>query len=399
MPRDMSYNSRHIFRLFASESSLPYMSAAPLPDGEFFQSQPPRALTAQETGIEPHTLYRLVQIQALIASPEKDSNHIMHMIAECARDVAHATWIGIGILEEGLLICRAGVGTAATSIHNLTAVLTSSDNCHPGSEILRVENAEADSQIEANICRQLEASALLILPIYQGHTLAGVFAVVFAEAHTFANQEVGAYQLMTSLVAESISAQVEKEVEYKQSATQSTVPHAILRMTSEMRKARPQFRRESQRPTETVGALEVPAASVRNMSSWSLLRAGTLITQVFKRPSLGKFHWKLKAVPVVIMLIVVGGWIAYRHRPLPVSAPVIQKMVPAKLQLPPTPKSDKPTKTRREGKRSARKSAFKRKRIGQNEVDYMTDDVTIRQFGPIDTPKERRGRKKQDVRR
>jgi hypothetical protein len=130
-------------------------------------------------------------------------------------------------------------------------------------------HSESDSRVEADICRQLEASALLMLPIYQGHTLAGVFAVLFAEPHTFPNREVGAYQLMTSLVAESISPQVEKRIEYKQPATQSTVSHAILRMTSEMRKgSRPQFRREPQRLTETAGASEVPAVSARHWSSW-----------------------------------------------------------------------------------------------------------------------------------
>ena len=185
------------------------MSVTPLFDGESFQSRLAVAFTAQETGIEAHSLYRLIQIQRLIASHEKDSNDIMHMIAECARDVAHATGIGIALLEGGQLICRAGVGTAAASIHNLTAVLTPCDNRHPRTEILRVENAETDSRIEADICRQLGASALLMLPIYQGHTLAGVLAVLFAEPHIFPDREVRTYQLMASLVGESLSPQVE----------------------------------------------------------------------------------------------------------------------------------------------------------------------------------------------
>jgi hypothetical protein len=371
------------------------MSVAPLFDGESFQSRLAVAFTAQETGIEAHSLYRLIQIQRLIASHEKDSNDIMHMIAECARDVAHATGIGIALLEGGQLICRAGVVTAAASIHNLTAVLTPCDNRHPRTEILRIENAETDSRIEADICRQLGASALLMLPIYQGHTLAGVLAVLFAEPHTFPDREVRTYQLMASLVGESLSPQVEEKVEYKQTATQSTVPQAILRMTSEMRKGpRPQFHREPERRTETLGPCEAPAASVRDWSSWSLLRARTLMRQVFKRPSLNKLYWKLEVVPIVIVLIAVCGWIAYGHRPSPVSDPAIPRAIPAKLQLPPSPTIEKPPKIQREGKHNARKSAFKRKRIGQNEIDYVTDDVTIRQFGPISAPKEPRGRSK-----
>jgi hypothetical protein len=96
-------------------------------------------------------------------------------------------------------------------------------------------------------------------------------------------------------------------------------------------------------------------------------------------------------VPIVIILIAVGGWVGYRHRPLPVSHPAIPKVIPANLQLPLPPRIDKPPKTRKAGKHNAQKPAFKRKRIGQNEIDYVMDDVTIRQFGPISPAKEPRG--------
>jgi hypothetical protein len=372
------------------------MSVAPLLDGESLQTRLALAFTAQETGISAHTLYGLVQIQALIANPEKDADQIMHIIAESARDVAHATWIGIAFLERGQLICRAGVGIAARSIHNLAAILPASDHRrHSRGEILRIENAETDSRIEADICRQLEAIGLLMLPIHQGHTFAGVFAVLFAEPHTFTNEEVRTYQLMASLVTEFVSPQVEEKVEYKQPATESTVSHAILRMTSEMGKeARPQFGRVPEPKAETIGASEAPAASVRNSSGWSLLREGLLIKQVFKRSSLNQFYWKLAVVPIVIILITVFGWTAYLHRSSPVSPSAKPNALPAKLQLPEDPRSAKPSKIPRKGKHSGQKPAFKRKRIGQNEVDFVMDDVTIRQFGSISTPKEPRGQNK-----
>jgi GAF domain-containing protein len=110
---------------------------------------------------------------------------------------------------------RAVVGAGAARIHNLAAALPLPDHPRSRKEILLVENAETDSRINADICHQLGASALLIIPITQGHTLAGVLAVLFSEPHRFENREVCTYQLMASLAAESMSPQVEKQLSAK----------------------------------------------------------------------------------------------------------------------------------------------------------------------------------------
>ena len=72
-------------------------------------------------------------------------------------------------------------------------------------EILRVENAQADERIEAAICRQFGAQALLILPIYRGRIVAGVLEVLSDETHVFQNPEVRSYRLMVALVEEAMS--------------------------------------------------------------------------------------------------------------------------------------------------------------------------------------------------
>jgi hypothetical protein len=378
------------------------MGGAPLFDRESLQSRVALAFTLQESGIEAHSLHSLIQIYRSIANHQNDPNDIMHMITERARDVAHAAGIGIALLEGERLVYRAGVGTAAASMDkNLTAVLSASDDGHPRTEILRVENAETDSRIEADICRQFGASALLMLPIYQGHTWAGVLAVLFTEPHVFRDREVRTYQIMARLVGESTSHQVEEKVEYKRSlpAAQLTVPQAILRMTSEMQKvSRSRFVKAPERRTGVVEARKALAATVRDGSScWNLLKAGTLMRQAFKRASLNKLYWKLKSVSILIALLAVCGWVAYRHRPLPANNSAIPRVSPAELQVPPSLTTDKQPKVKvqRGARHNPLKSAFKRQRIGENEVDYVAGDVTIRQFGPTSAPKERLSGNKQ----
>ena len=367
---------------------------------ESFQSRLALAFTLQESGIEPHSLHALIQIQGLIANHRNDPNVIMQMMVERARDVAQAAGIGIALLEGERLRYRAGVGTAAASMDkNLTSVLSTFADGHPRTELLRVENAATDSRIEADVCRQLGASALLMLPIYRGRPIsAGVLAVLFDEPHAFRDREVRTYQLMARLAGESTSHQVEEKAEYKRSlpATQSTVPQAILRMTAEMQKVlRSRFVKAPEQKTGAVEAREAPA-TVRDWSSCrNLLRAGTLMRQAFQRASLNKLHWKLEPVPILIALLAVCGWIAYRHRPLPVNNPAIPRVSPAELQVPKSLPTEKQPNVLRGTRPNSPKLAFTRKRVGEDEIDYVAGDVTIRKFRPTSIPKERRGPDKQ----
>ena len=75
----------------------------------------------------------------------------------------------------------------------VTASLTVSADTTQRARILRVENAQTDTRIEAAICRQFGAHSLLILAIYQARALAGVLEVLFSEAHTFQDREVRTY--------------------------------------------------------------------------------------------------------------------------------------------------------------------------------------------------------------
>jgi len=385
-----------IFSSLRLRKALRRMRVASQCDGDPFQLRLALGFILQETGIEAHSLYGLIRIQHLIANHENDSNDIMQMIAERAGEVAHAAGIGIALLEGERLVYRAGVGMAAAKMDkNVTAVLSASADGHPRTEILRVENAETDSRIEADICRQFEASALLMLPIYQGRISAGVLTVLFTEPHIFRDREVRTYQLMARLVGESTSHQVEEKVEYKRTATQSTVSQAIFRMTAEMQRVSPsQTVTEPERRTGIVGAS--PAAAVLDWSScWNLLRAGPPMRQVFRRASLNKLYWKLGSVPILIALLAVCGWIGYRHRPLPVSDSAIPRVSPGELPMPPSLTPEHQPKLQQGARSNPSKSAFKRKRIGENEVDYVTDDVTIRQFGPTLAVKARRARNEQ----
>ncbi len=155
-------------------------------DRESFENFLASALAVQESGLDSESLSALVELQHSITTGETDLDRAMHMVADRSRNVANATGIAVALLKADQLVYRAGSGSAAAYVgRRLTAVLSISAHDDTRDEILRVENARADTRIEASVCRLFGANALLIVPIYQERAVAGVLEVFFREAHTF----------------------------------------------------------------------------------------------------------------------------------------------------------------------------------------------------------------------
>jgi hypothetical protein len=173
------------------------------PNLEYFQKPSVSALVVHEGGMDTPSFSDLLDLQRSIATGEFDFDRAVHLTARCARNVANATGIAIALLEGNQLVYRAGCGSAATYVgRHVMATLSVSG--YDRGEILRVEDAQTDTRIEAAICRQFGAKSLLILPIYHDGIMAGVLQIFFAEAHAFRYREMGTYRLIAGLVEEAI---------------------------------------------------------------------------------------------------------------------------------------------------------------------------------------------------
>ncbi len=185
-------------------------------DRETFQQLLANAFVVQESHINSQSLSAIMEVQRSIAKGELDLDGAMRHIVEPAQKVANATGVAIALLNRDRLTCRAGIGSSADLVgRQLTASLTVSARSRTNREILRVENAQTDTRIEADICRQFGANALLILPIYHDGAVAGVLEVKFNEAHGFDDREVRTYRLMAEQIEVALTraAQVEHELE------------------------------------------------------------------------------------------------------------------------------------------------------------------------------------------
>jgi hypothetical protein len=309
----------------------------------------------QKSGLDSQSLSALVELQRSITTGEPNLDRAIHMVADRARKVANATGIAVALLKADQLEYRAGIGSAAAYVgRRVTAVLSISAHNDARKEILRVEDAQADTRIEGAVCRLYGANALLIEPIYRERVVAGVLEVLFSEAHTFQDREVLTYRVMARLVEEAISCDARRKHKEAPATQLTTVPHTI---------ARPE-----RHPVKTA----------------------TTVIQPLKRAAPDKLRWNVAAAGVATVVVMVS-WIAYDHRSA-VDASSLQRSNAAVQQVTANPsrasnRNPKPQAAAvvTEDRKAAR-SAFKRVRVGQNEVDYIAEDVTIRRFTPNPAP-------------
>lgn len=371
-------------------------------DRESFQTLLACAFAVQESGINTQSRSALVEVQGLIAKGRPDFGKILDLIADRARIVAGATGIAIGLLKADQLVYQAASGSAAKCVgRRVNAVLSVSAHNGARKEILRVENAATDTRIEASICRQRDAKALLIIPICREGSVAGVMEVLFNDAHTFQDGEMRTYRVMAGLVEDAML----RDIQLGQKRAPSTQPPAIL----------PPFKRTASQAQQFCGndtaslkssnaQVSETAAQVRGKVPVPCPATVTpAVTEPLRRALLD--GQKLKAAAAVIVIALgIASWIAFGvrraltiedsaiRRPSVVGQHVLQRIAKPSPSRAPRPHS---AAGRTESAKASRRSAFRRVRVGSNEIDDIAEDVTIRRFTTKPAPPHVRGAYKQ----
>ena len=374
-------------------------------DRESFQKLLASAFSVQESGMDAQSLSALLELQKLIATGEADLDGSMHLVADRARNVANATGIAIALRRGDQLVYRAGSGCAASYVgRHMTAILSVSAHNEARGEILRVENAQADARIEAAICRQFEAQSLLILPIYDEGAVAGVLEVLFSEPHAFQDREMRTYRLMAGLVEEAMYRDAQLDQKKALPTKAATVPPAIEQIASQMQRSRGDDKSKPE-PAHKHGirqACEAATAVAGGLPDiCQPAKAAAIITQRVKRVPLPQLRWNVAVTGVVTALVIAVCWIAYDRRPAsPAGTPSPQRSSAVERQRPFVPAKPAPSNHAAGGAEEPKSpgSAFKRVRVGPNEIDYIAEGVTIRHFTTKPAlPRVRGGYKEVDI--
>jgi hypothetical protein len=365
------------------------MSAHSSLDRESFQLFLANAFAVQESGMDTQSLSAVIEMQRFIDSDGFDLSRAMQMTADRALKVSNASGVAIALLEGNELVYRAGSGTAANDVgHHIRAVVNVGSGSELRREILRVENAQTDSRVQAEVCRQFGANSLIMLPIYEKEVLVGVLQVLYSEAHSFLDSEVRAYRLMSGVVGEAIT-------RHFQHAEKRAARRSFEQVTDDNSVSQNVQSAENVAKTSAIVANAIEqnvsqGQSTRGEADYSIreLRAlwTRLTTAICKKANRGwsSNFWRVGAVVTASAVLATANWITYRDHSV---RSTIRGAVPrrdnARQQVPAKPFSlnNNPNCVGGGAQKTRPFSAgFKRIRIGPHEVDYIAEDVTIRHF-------------------
>jgi GAF domain len=342
------------------------MSAHSNLDRDAFQSFLANAYATQTSGLDTRSLSALVEMQRFIMGDEFDLDRAMLMIAAHAVRVCNASGVAIALLEGNELVYRAGSGSAASDVGRHVPAVLSVCASDARKEILKVENAEMDSRVEAEVCRQFGVNSILMLPIYKQQVLMGVLQVQFTDAHAFLARELRAYRLMLNLLEDAIL----REQDQQQSEALSTVEQI----------ANDSVRSQESQSTQAA----TPSVVAVGQTLWAADNPG--IWKQIDRLAKGRF-WQLATSGALSVMLAIATWTVYRnHSGATTNVPALStdrvsrqeltgKLLSAGMKEEQLGNGAKLT--------TAKASAFKRVRIRPDEVDYIAEDVTIRTFSSI----------------
>ena len=359
-------------------------------DSELFQNILASAYVIQQNVLDVQSPSGMLEVRRLIATGALGVTGAMRLIAGRARNVANASGVAIALVKKDQLVYQAGSGRVASYVgRHVIATLSVSTKVERKQEILRVEDADADSRIGAAICRQFGAKSLLVLPIYHDQALSGILEVFFDEAHTFQDREVCAYQLLAGVIEEAMSYPPGLEQKKCLAEEWPTMPLPI----EELVPPRRTFQSNTGPSTSNYAFRRVCSTTAEEVEK-SPRAAVTKLAYRAKRVPCQMRAWKAADRTAVIVVLVMASWIAYSyHRPTyaqensarPKSSAIKPQQqvafgsakrgsVNKDTSAPPT--ASVPTKARR----NAAGSRPRHVRVGNEEIDYVSEDVTVRHF-------------------
>ena len=132
-------------------------------------------------------------------------NHLLREIVQQALQATHANGAAIALEQQGELICREAAGDLASEICKMintgsgfTRVCTSSGTMQLCS------NTALDSRVDADACRKLGVSAVIVVPLLHQDRSVGLIAVFSRRPYAFGMRDLQALQDLAHRFAASL---------------------------------------------------------------------------------------------------------------------------------------------------------------------------------------------------
>jgi hypothetical protein len=160
------------------------------------------AVTAEIHGRPPVS----TSIQYEFNSLGSDLNTALRVISERARTLLRGTGAAIALIDRGPMMCRASIGAGGPPLGTHVDVNSGfSGECIRTGKALRCDDAEADSRIEAVICRRLGIRSIVAAPIRYEREVVGLVEVFSPQSFAFDEGDLAVLERLAQTVLLMVS--------------------------------------------------------------------------------------------------------------------------------------------------------------------------------------------------
>jgi hypothetical protein len=135
-----------------------------------------------------------------------DLNAALRLISERARSLTRGTGAAIALAHHGSMMCRASVGSSAPALGSRLDINSGfSGECVRKGETLRCDDAETDSRVDVDRCRQLAIRSILAAPIQYQREIIGLLEVFSTGPFAFDEGDVAVVERLAQTVVLTMS--------------------------------------------------------------------------------------------------------------------------------------------------------------------------------------------------
>jgi putative methionine-R-sulfoxide reductase with GAF domain len=148
-----------------------------------FEADPSPVAQSQETVA--------TTVQFEFNSLGSDLNAALQVIAERARSLTRATGAALALASNGLLTCRASVGSAAPALEATVDINVGfSGGCVRTGITVRCDDAASDPRVDATVCQGLAIRSIVAAPIQYDRQIVGLLEVFSEQPFAFDEGDV-----------------------------------------------------------------------------------------------------------------------------------------------------------------------------------------------------------------
>jgi len=168
---------------------------------------PPAPVSAahpQTPAASPSPVLDVDALEREIAARSLDGDRALSFIAERARELTSASGLAIALGSAQEMICRAAAGAAPPLGARLQSGSGLSGECVRTGRMVRCDDTQADSRVDAEVCRQLDLRSAVLVPVTGSGGLCGVLEIFSNRPRAFASDDIRRFEQLAKLMVKLV---------------------------------------------------------------------------------------------------------------------------------------------------------------------------------------------------